>query len=53
MGQQFALTEMAYTMVRILQRFGRLEDRTGGKHPGLKTDIVLQPAEPVLVSFYE
>lgn len=49
-GQQFALTEVAYTTVRILQTFSRLESRTD-KHPGLKSDIVLQPAEGVKVVF--
>ncbi|KAI9727266.1 MAG: hypothetical protein M1828_006885 [Chrysothrix sp. TS-e1954] len=28
-GQQFALTEMGYTVVRLLQRFSRLESRGG------------------------
>lgn len=50
-GQQFALTELAYTTVRILQHFSRLESRTDG-FPGTKTDIVLQPAEGVEVAFF-
>lgn len=50
-GQQFALTEMAYTVVRILQTFGRVEDRSGGEFPGWRTDIVLQPAKGVRVAF--
>jgi len=52
-GQQFALTEMAYTVVRILQRFPFVENRMHGTHPGLKTDIVLQPARPVNIVFHE
>ncbi|KAF9630735.1 Cytochrome P450 [Lasiodiplodia theobromae] len=51
-GQQFALTEMAYTIVRLLQRFERVENRTDG-HPGLKTDIVLQPARETCVAFWK
>jgi cytochrome P450 len=50
-GQQFALTEMGYTVVRILQQFSRVEDRSGGEFPGWKTDIVLQPANGVKVAF--
>lgn len=50
-GQQFALTEMAYTVVRILQHFSRVEDRNGGVFPGWRTDIVLQPANGVNVAF--
>lgn len=41
-GQQFALTEMAYTVVRILQTFQKVESRNDG-FPGLRSDIVLQP----------
>lgn len=50
-GQQFALTEMAYTVVRVLQRFARVESR--GEFPGFRTDIVLQPANGVHVGFFE
>lgn len=51
-GQQFALTEMGYTLVRILQRFEGLE--VGGsaeREVKLRADIVLQPAGTVMVSF--
>jgi cytochrome P450 len=51
-GQQFALTEMAYVTTRILQRFGSLEYRGDG-HPGMKTDIVLAPARAVPIELYE
>lgn len=44
--------EMGYTVVRILQRFGRVEFRGEGA-PGMKTDIVLQPAGGVRVAFFE
>jgi cytochrome P450 len=51
-GQQFALTEMGYTVVRILQKFERVECRMSEK-PKMKTDIVLQPAHGVQVAFFE
>ena len=50
-GQQFALTEMAYTIVKILQRYDRIECRMN-EHPGLKTEIVLAPVKAVKVAFY-
>ena len=50
-GQQFALTEMAYTIVRILQTFERVEWR-GTVEPGFRSDIVLQPARGVEVGFW-
>ncbi|KAL6711625.1 hypothetical protein ACN47E_004559 [Coniothyrium glycines] len=51
-GQQFALTEMGYTLVRLLQRFERVENNMNGELPGLHADIVLQPAKVVKVAFY-
>ncbi|KAI9781900.1 MAG: hypothetical protein M1816_002164 [Peltula sp. TS41687] len=52
-GQQFALTEMAYTIVRICQRFERIERRwPDGAGISLKAEIVLQPAEEVTVAFW-
>lgn len=50
-GQQFALTEMSYTLVRLFQRFETVENRMGGVLPGLHADIVLQPANDVKVAF--
>lgn len=51
-GQQFALTEMGYTLVRLFQRFERVENKMNGVEPGLHADIVLQPAKEVKVVFY-
>jgi cytochrome P450 len=51
-GQQFALTEMGYTLVRIFQRYPVLESRMS-EFPGFKTDIVLQPEHGVQVAFWE
>ena len=50
-GQQFALTEMAYTIVRILQTYERIEGRNE-EFPMMKSDIVLQPAHGVKVAFH-
>ncbi|KAF1937855.1 cytochrome P450 [Clathrospora elynae] len=50
-GQQFALTEMGYTLVRLFQRYETVENRMGGVEPGLHADIVLQPAKEVRVAF--
>ncbi|KAK2626072.1 hypothetical protein QTJ16_004334 [Diplocarpon rosae] len=55
-GQQFALTEMGYTIVRLLQRFERVESFMGavdGGEPCLKAEIVLQPGEGVRIGFFE
>lgn len=51
-GQQFALTEMAYTVVRILQTFDRLECKQY-EHPGFRSDIVLQPNSGVSMVFHQ
>ncbi|KAK7516144.1 putative cytochrome 52A4 [Phyllosticta citriasiana] len=51
LGQQFARTEMAYTVVRLLQRFEKIECRGDG-HPGVKMDILMQPARENYVAFW-
>jgi len=53
-GQQFALTEMGYTIVRLLQRFEKVENymaAVDGGSPCLKAEIVLQPGQGVRVGF--
>jgi cytochrome P450 len=53
-GQQFALTEMGYTIVRLLQRFEKVENFMAvvdGGSPCLKAEIVLQPGQGVRVGF--
>lgn len=55
-GQQFALTEMGYTIVRLLQRYDRVENFMGkidNGDPCLKAEIVLQPGQGVRVGFFE
>lgn len=49
-GQQFALTEVGYTAVRILQSYSGIQN-VMTKAPGLKADIVLQPSDGVDVVF--
>ncbi|KAL8651660.1 MAG: hypothetical protein Q9210_003129 [Variospora velana] len=51
-GQQFALTEIGYTAVRILQRFERLEKYWGIEDDMVKSEIVLSPAHGVKVGFF-
>lgn len=55
-GQQFALTEMGYTLCRLFQRFesvrSHMAEIDGGK-PQIKTDITISPGQGVYVSFHE
>jgi len=54
-GQQFALTEMGYVLVRLFQRFDRVVsymDDVDGGHPTLKAEIVLQPGDGVRLAFW-
>lgn len=52
-GQQFALTEMAYTIVRILQRFERVSRYFQVEDQKMKSEIVLSPPNGVKVGFWE
>lgn len=55
-GQQFALTEMAYVLCRMFQRYERVEGRMVGapaERPIIRTDLTIKPASPVLVAFFE
>ncbi|PSS16950.1 hypothetical protein M430DRAFT_59340 [Amorphotheca resinae ATCC 22711] len=55
-GQQFALTEMAYTLVRLLQQFDRIEnhmDKVDAGDPCLKAEIVLQPGQGVRIGLWK
>ncbi|TLD10813.1 hypothetical protein PgNI_06330 [Pyricularia grisea] len=55
-GQQFALTEMSYVLVRMFQRYDRVVNYMGdidGGHPTIKSDIVMQPGDGVIVAFWE
>ncbi len=54
-GQQFALAEMGYVLVRLFQRFDHVVshmDGIDGGSPCLKAEIVLQPGDGVRVAFW-
>lgn len=55
-GQQFALTEMSYVLVRLFQRYDRVTshmDKIDGGNPVLKAEIVLSPGQGVHLSLRE
>ncbi|KAG7293118.1 hypothetical protein NEMBOFW57_003164 [Staphylotrichum longicolle] len=55
-GQQFALTEMAYVLTRLFQRYERIDNYMGaidGGDPTLRAEIVLQPGDGVKGWFWE
>lgn len=55
-GQQFALTEMAYVLCRMFQRYERVEGRMSpsfAEKPVLKTDLTVKPASPIKVAFFK
>ncbi len=51
-GQQFALTEMGYTIARILQRFEHISRYWEGERK-FKCEVVISPADGVKVGFWE
>ncbi|KAL5615363.1 hypothetical protein BROUX41_005411 [Berkeleyomyces rouxiae] len=55
-GQRFAIVEMSYVLVRLFQRFARVEShmqvRDGGE-PLLKADVTMRPGQGVYLAFYE
>lgn len=52
-GQNFAMTEMAFTLVRLLQRYERIEYRGDWAAQYLKADIVGCPGLGVPIALYE
>ncbi|KAI0025423.1 cytochrome P450 monooxygenase CYP539B5 [Xylariomycetidae sp. FL0641] len=52
-GQNFAMTEMAYCMVRILQKYDRLEYRGDWHAQKHVAEIVGKPCDGVKVALYE
>ncbi|KAI1148084.1 cytochrome P450 [Nemania diffusa] len=52
-GQNFAMTEMAYCIVRMLQKYDRIEYRGDWHAQEDKTDVISRPAFGVPVAFYE
>jgi len=52
-GQNFAMTEMALTLVRLLQKYGRLEYRGDWHAQYHKAEIVGAPGHGAPVAFFE
>ncbi|KAH8899651.1 cytochrome P450 [Thozetella sp. PMI_491] len=52
-GQNFAMTEMAFTLVRMLQKYDRLEYRGDWNAQYHRAEIVGAPGHGVPVAFYE
>ena len=52
-GQQFALTEMGYTIVRMLQRFDRIDRYWKDGEMAIKSEIVISPVNGVRVGLWE
>ncbi|PHH65087.1 hypothetical protein CDD81_3485 [Ophiocordyceps australis] len=52
-GQNFALTEMAYTLVRLCQKYERVEYRGDWAAQFHKAEVVGCPGQGVPVAFYE
>jgi cytochrome P450 len=52
MGEDFALMEIKYTVVRILQRYRRIKARLRPQDQFMKTEIVSQPGAGVLVGLF-
>ncbi|KAI1499796.1 cytochrome P450 [Biscogniauxia marginata] len=52
-GQNFALTEMGYCMVRMLQKFDRLEYRGDWHAQREQTDVITRPSLGVPVALFE
>ena len=52
-GQQFALTEMGYTIVRFLQKYEAISQYWQPEDRKLKTEIVISPSDGVKVGFWE
>lgn len=49
-GQQFAYTEIQYTVTRLFQRIETVEARMEGKKQKMKAEVVITPALPVMVA---
>jgi cytochrome P450 len=51
LGQNFALTEMAYATARMCQTYSRLEERSGydRESHAFRTDVTVTPADGVRI----
>jgi cytochrome P450 len=52
-GQNFALTEMAYVLVRLVQKYERLESRDDYEAQFHKIEIAGRPGRGVKVALFE
>lgn len=52
-GQQFALTEIGYTVVRMLQKYERIDRYSSDGDMKFRSNIVLSPADDIRVGFWE
>ena len=52
MGQDFALSEIKFTVVKLLQKIERVEARLPRQDQYMKCDIVLQPGAGVQVALF-
>ncbi|KAL4807263.1 cytochrome P450 [Aspergillus unguis] len=52
-GQQFALTEAGYVLVRLLQRFDAVEDAYPEREIKYGVSLTLAPGDPVVVRLHE
>ncbi|KAL2802379.1 cytochrome P450 [Aspergillus granulosus] len=53
LGQQFALTEAGYVLVRLLQRFDAIEDVQPEKDIKYGISLIVAPKDPVTVRLHE
>jgi cytochrome P450 len=52
-GQQFAYTEIQYTLVRLFQRIETVDEKMEGRKQELKAEVVITPAYPVMVALHQ
>lgn len=52
-GQQFAITEMAYTMTRLIQKYDRLVMVSDPTKQFMKVEIVGIPGDPIMVTMHK
>ena len=52
-GQQFALTEIGYTVIRMLQKYDRIDRYGSDGEMKLRSNIIMSPADDVRVGFWK
>lgn len=51
LGQKFAMTEMVYTVSRLLQRYQGIENTGSEQAPGLMCNLTVSPASKIRIKF--